>query len=308
MRNDYSVTIFSRHKGKTFTFNLDRRFIYVPLVILIVLVVSCVLLGQSYFQEREERQRLEGRVALLEQLMDKFEERAERQGGEASSKGMAEPAAQPTVKVARVLEEKEKSQEPPVPEIRIGGNAEVDPRPIAKINEAKVSSLEENREGFRFVFKLVNLIGEPMAGNVAIIASLRPPHQPRFVSFPSMKIADGMPVKLRKSVGYNIRYFKEITGKFYFPFSYSESFRVLIYDRDEELVLDYTFLAEDVDVHGLKPEEPAPSLYTSEPSELPESSELSEPSEPSELSEPSVPSEPSEPSVPSGPSDPSLSS
>ncbi len=279
MRNDYSVTIFSRHKGKTLTFDLDRRFIYVPLVILIVLAVSCVLLGQSYFQEREERQRLEGRVALLEQ------------------------------------------------QIRIGGKAEVDPRPIAKIDEAKVRSLEENREGFRFVFKLVNLIGEPMAGNVAIIASLRPPHQPRFVSFPSMKIADGMPVKLRKTVGYSIRYFKEITGKFYFPFSYSESFRVLIYDRDEELVLDHTFLVEDVDVHGLKPEEPAPSLYTSEPFELPESSELSEPSEPSELSkpselsepsvpsepselsEPSVPSEPSEPSIPSsGPSDPSLSS
>ncbi len=59
MRNDYSVTIFSSHKGKTLTFDLDRRFIYVPLVILIVLVVSCVFLGQSYFQEREERQRKE---------------------------------------------------------------------------------------------------------------------------------------------------------------------------------------------------------------------------------------------------------
>jgi len=287
MRDDYSVTIFSRHEGKTLTFNLDRRFIYVSLVILIILVVSCVLLGQSYLQEREERQRLEGRVALLEQLMDKFKERAERQGGEASSKRMAQPAAQPTVEVALVPEEKEKSQEPPVPEIRIGGNAEVDPRPIAKIDEAKVSSLEEDKEGFRFAFKLVNLIGEPMAGNVAIIASLRPPHQPRFVSFPSMKLADGIPVKLRKSVGYNIRYFKEITGRFYFPFSYSESFRVLIYDRDEELVLDYTFLAEDVAVHGLQPEEPAPSLY------------------PSELSEPSGPSEPL---GPLGPSDPSLSS
>ncbi|MCK5656971.1 MAG: hypothetical protein KAI21_03965, partial [Deltaproteobacteria bacterium] len=108
MRNDYSVTIFSRHKGKTFTFNLDRRFIYVPLVILIILVVSCVLLGQSYLQEREERQRLEGRVALLEQLMGKFEERAERQGGEALSKGVAQPAVQPTLEVALVPEEKEK--------------------------------------------------------------------------------------------------------------------------------------------------------------------------------------------------------
>ena len=247
---------------KTFSFNLDRRFIYAPMVMLVILVVSCVLFGQYYFQEREERQRLEGRVALLEQLTDKFEERAERQGGEAFSKGVAKPAAQPTVEVAL-------------------SNAEVNPRPVARIDEAKVSSLEEDREGFRFVFKLVNLIGEPIAGNVAIVAALRPPHQPRFVSFPSMKLNDGMPVKLRKSVGYSISYFKYVTGRFYFPFSYSESFRILIYDRDEELILESTFLAKDVDVHGLQPEEPAPSVYPSEPSELSEPSEPSEPSDPS---------------------------
>jgi hypothetical protein len=254
------------------------------MVILIVLMVSCVLLGQFYLQEREERQRLEGRVALLEQLMDKFEARAERQGGEVLSQGVAKPAAQPKVEVAVVPKEKEKKPEPPVPEIRVGSNAEVDPRPIARIDEAKVSSLEENREGFQFVFKLVNLIGEPIAGNVAIIATLRPPHQPRFVSFPSMKLNDGMPVKLRKSVGYSIRYFKEVTGRFYFPFSHSESFRILIYDRDEEVVLDSTLLAKDVAVHGLQLGEPAPSVY---PSEV---------------------SEPSEPFEPTGPTDPSLSS
>ncbi|MGD8313666.1 MAG: hypothetical protein PVH34_03945 [Syntrophobacterales bacterium] len=284
MRKDYSITIFSRHKGKTFSFHLDRRVIYVPLVILIVLVVSCVLLGQFYFQEREERQRLEGRIALLEQLMDKFEARAERQGGEVLSQGVAKPAPQPTVEVALVPKEEEKKPEPPVPEIRVGSNAEVDPRPIARIDEAKVSFLEEDREGFRFVFKLVNLIDEPIAGNVAIIAALRPPHQPRFVSFPSMKLNDGLPVKLRKSVGYSIRYFKEVTGRFYFPFSYSESFRILIYDRDEEVVLDSTLLAKDVAVHGLQLKEPAPSGY---PSEV---------------------SEPSEPFEPTGPTDPSLSS
>jgi len=112
MRKDYSITIFSRHKGKTFSFHLDRRVIYVPMVILIVLVVSCVLLGQFYFQEREERQRLEGRVALLEQLMDKFEARVEREGGEVLSKGVAKPAAQPTVEVALVPKEEEKKPEP----------------------------------------------------------------------------------------------------------------------------------------------------------------------------------------------------
>jgi hypothetical protein len=223
MRKDYSVTVFSRHKGKTLTFNLDRRFIYVPLAILIVLVVSCLLFGQFYFQEREERQRLEGRVGLLEQLVDKVEERTERQGGEASSKGVAKPEAQPTIELALVPKEKEKKPEPPVPGIQVGRNAEVDPRPMVRIDEATVSFLEEAREGFRFAFKLVNLISEPLAGNVAIIASLRPPHQPRFVSFPSMKLTDGMPVKLRKSVRYNIRYFKKVTGRFYFPFSYSKT-------------------------------------------------------------------------------------
>ncbi|MGD8380711.1 MAG: hypothetical protein PVJ11_01095, partial [Syntrophobacterales bacterium] len=218
------------------------------------------------------------------QLMDKFEARAERQGGEVLSQGVAKPAPQPTVEVALVPKEEEKEPEPPVPEIRVGSNAEVDPRPIARIDEAKVSFLEEDREGFRFVFKLVNLIDEPIAGNVAIIAALRPPHQPRFVSFPSMKLNDGLPVKLRKSVGYSIRYFKEVTGRFYFPFSYSESFRILIYDRDEEVVLDSTLLAKDVAVHGLQLKEPAPSGY---PSEV---------------------SEPSEPFEPTGPTDPSLSS
>ena len=266
MRNDYSVTVFSRHKGKTFSFNLDRRFIYVPMVILIVLVVSCVLFGQYYFQEREERQRLEGRVALLEQLMDKFEERAERQGGEVFSKGVAKSGVQPTIEVDLVPKEKEKKPEPPVPEIRIGSNAEVDPRPIARIDEAKVSALEESREGFRFVFKLVNLIGEPIAGNAAIIAALRPPHQPRFVSFPSMRLTDGMPVKLRKSVAYSIRYFKEMSGRFYFPFSHSDSFRILVYNRDVELILDSTLVAEDVTANGVLTEEPAPLGYPSDPS------------------------------------------
>jgi hypothetical protein len=302
MRKDYSITIFSRHKGKTFSFHLDRRIIYVPMVILIVLVVSCVLFGQFYLQEREERQRLEGRVALLEQLMDKFEARAEKQSEEVLSKGVAKPAAQPKVEGALVPKEEEDKPEPPVPEIRVGSNAEVDSRPIARIDEAKVSFLKEDREGFRFVFKLVNLIDEPIEGNVAIIAALRPPHQPRFVSFPSMKLSDGMPVKLRKSVGYSIRYFKEVSGRFYFPFSYSEYFRILIYDRDEEVVLDSTLLAKDVVVHGLQLEKSAPSSHPSELSEPSEPSELSEPSEPSELSEPSEPFEPT------GPTDPSLSS
>ena len=219
MERDYSVTIFSRHKGKTRTYNLDRRIVYLPLIMLVILVVSCILFGQAYFQEREERERLEGRIAVFEQLMSKFEERSDRQGGVAPEKAAAEPPAQPRVEVAHLQEKEETSSEAEKTLSEIGSDRETDSRPFAKIDDTKVSSLDEGGEGFKFSFKLVNLVGEPIVGNVAIIAALRPPHQPRFVSFPSMKLEDGLPVKLRRSVGFNIRYFKYITGRFTFPFS-----------------------------------------------------------------------------------------
>lgn len=266
MESDYSITIFSRHKGKTRTFNLDRRIVYLPLAMLIVLVVSCIFFAQAYFQEREERQRLEGRVALLEQLMTKFEERSERQGGEDPVQELAETASKPPVEVAPVEASEQKSPEIREPQIQIGGEPQTDGLPVAKVEDAKVVPLAEDREGFEFSFKLVNLAGEPIAGNVAIVASLRPPHQPRFVSFPSMRLEDGLPVKLRKSVGFSIRYFKYVSGKFAFPFSHSESFRILVYDREEDLILDATVLAKDVAVSEFVNEEEAPSAYPSDPS------------------------------------------
>ncbi len=273
MQNDYSVTIFSRDRGTTRTFTLNRRFLYLPVIVLIILVVTCVLLGQVYLQEREERQRLEARVVLLEQLAHKITERSERKGGEALSREAPKPATQQPVKVARVEEKKETNEEPKPAEVQ--AEVQIDSRPeaifqtgepIAKISDPRVDSLDGDRAGFRLDFKLINLIGEPITGNVAIIASLRPPHQPRFVSFPSMQLADGMPVKLRKSVGFNIRYFKYITSRFYFPFSYSESFRILVYDRDSELILDSVLNAEEVVDHGLVTEEQAPSIYPADPS------------------------------------------
>jgi hypothetical protein len=266
MESDYSITIFSRHRGKTRTFNLDRRIVYLPLAILIVLVLSGVFFAQGYFQEREERQRLEGRIASLEQLMTKFEERSERQGGEDPAQVLAETAAQPPVEVALVEENDQTSLETRESQISIGGETETDGQPVAKVDDAKVMPLTEDREGFEFSFKLVNLVGEPIAGNVAIIASLRPPHQPRFVSFPSMRLEDGLPVKLRKSVGFSIKYFKYVNGKFAFPFSHSESFRILVYDRAEELILDSTVLAEDVAVSGFVNEEAAPPVQPPDPS------------------------------------------
>jgi hypothetical protein len=244
---------------------------------LILLVVSCLLFGQAYFQERGERRRLEGRIALLEQLMNKFNERSATQGTRTSSQKKVPPASPQPVNVTLRQQEKEVSVEARVSEIQIREDRETDPQsvksaaeisvePPAKIDDVKATSLEEEREGFRLDFKLVNSAAEPISGNVAIIAFLRPPHQPRYVSFPSMNLVDGMPVKLKKSVGYSIRYFKYVTGRFYFPFSYSESFRILVYDRDEQLILDSTVPAEDVSVYGLVSEEPVLPLTPLDPS------------------------------------------
>jgi hypothetical protein len=296
MESDYSITIFSRHKGKTRTFNLDRHLIYLPLAMLLVLVVSCIFFAQAYFQERGENRRLEGRIALLEQLMSRFEERSERQGGEGLAPAMAPtvakpiapskpptvakppaPSKPPTVakspaltkppaQVASVEEKAETSSETGESQNQIAGPAEAHGQPVAKVDDLKVIPLAEDREGFEFSFKLVNLIDEPIAGNVAIVASLRPPHQPRFISFPSMKLEDGMPVKLRKSVGFSIRYFKYVSGKFAFQFSLAESFRVLVYDQEEHLILDRTVNAEDVVVSELLNEETAPPAYPADPS------------------------------------------
>jgi hypothetical protein len=266
MESDYSITIFSRNKGKTRTFNLDRRIFYLPLAMLLVLVVSCIFFAQAYFQEREESQRLEDRVALLEHLTTKLEERSERQGGEDPAQAMVETAVEPPVEVAAVQENTKKDSETRESQIQISGEAETAGQPVAEVDDAKVMPLSGGGEGFEFNFKLVNLIGEPLAGHVAIIASLKPPHQPQFISFPSMRLEDGMPVKLRKSVGFSIRYFKYVTGRFAFPFSHSESFRILVYDQGEHLILDSTVQAEDVAVSELMNEEAAPSAYPADQS------------------------------------------
>ena len=238
-QSDYLVTIFARHKGKTRSFYLGRRLLYLTLGLLIILVVSLFFLGQALFEERGERQRLQERVASLDQLVSEFEEGSKQQGGPLPENEV-EPAVEPTESDEPIPEKTDAVVKPPASEPQNATFTATVQEPLkshAKIDDAKVSPLDDEREGFRFDFKLVNLVGEPISGNVAIIASLRPPHQPRFVSFPSMQLVEGMPLKLRKSVGFNIRYFKYVSGRFYFPFDYSETFRILVYNQDEELMV-----------------------------------------------------------------------
>ena len=49
-------------------------------------------------------------------------------------------------------------------------------------------------------------------------------------------------------MGFSIRYFKYVTGRFSFPFSFTESFRILVYNQDEKQILDSTIPAEEVDI------------------------------------------------------------
>jgi hypothetical protein len=103
--------------------------------------------------------------------------------------------------------------------------------------------LKKNGEGFYLKFKVVNPSRKiPIEGTVAIIAKLKIPHKPQFVSFPKMELEnDGLPVKLKKSLQfYRIRRFKYFIAEFNFPFSNTESFRILIYKKSGGLVCDYT--------------------------------------------------------------------
>jgi hypothetical protein len=186
--------------------------------------------------------------------MIQLRDRSQRQGREVLSGGEGGLEVQrPEINVELRREEREATAE--FRDLGVRDSDEVQSaaksvEPRARIEEATVTSLEGGGVGFLLDFKLVNLIGEPISGNIAIIASLKPPHEPQFVSFPSMELLDGMPVKLRKSVGFYIRYYKTVSGKFYYPFSYSESFRILVYDPNEELILDSTLSAKEVEVYG----------------------------------------------------------
>jgi hypothetical protein len=104
-QSDYLVTIFSRHKGKTRSFYLSRRFLFLTLGLLLLLVVSLFFSGQAFFQEREERQRLQERVALLDQMVGEFEEGSKKQGGPLPEIKV-EPAVEPEEEAEPVREKK----------------------------------------------------------------------------------------------------------------------------------------------------------------------------------------------------------
>ncbi|MFP3870018.1 MAG: hypothetical protein ACLFVT_03940 [Syntrophobacteria bacterium] len=254
MQGDYIIiTVFSKRKAKTRSFKLDRRFLYVLLSLMLLLALSSAFFAQAFVRQRLKGQPLRQRVVELEQLVAELETRL---GGEEEA--LPDPPANQTARSPATPDGQRKQKDEgtecqAAKEHKAGPVQETSPSraDYAKIESPRVGPLDSG-SGFRFTFKLVNLAGEPISGNVAIIACLKPPHKPRFVSFPQMELANGMPVKLRKSVGFSIRRFKYVTGRFFFPFSCVESFHVLIYNQESHLALDTTVPAEKIEKNALE--------------------------------------------------------
>jgi len=83
---------------------------------------------------------------------------------------------------------------------------------------------------------------------VVIIATLDSTLEPNFISYPSTTLDNkGIPVRLNKSLRFHIRNFKDVSGEFDCPFSRVESFRILIYNTDDQLVQKYTLRPEETE-------------------------------------------------------------
>jgi hypothetical protein len=245
MQGDYIVTIFSRHKAKTRSVRLSRRMVYSAMAFLGLLTLSALLFGHGFFQERGRGRRLHEKVVQLEQVVAELEAGVEESEAVFSDVNVDSGSGRLAQEIASSSGEADTSANAGTSGATASAATEED-SVYAVIDDPGVVP-QEHSSGFRFRFKLVNEAEGPISGNVAIIASLKPPHTPRFVSFPRMRLVDGMPEKLKKSVSFYIHRFKYVTGKFAFPFSHAESFRVLIYDDDEHLVLDATLPADKVD-------------------------------------------------------------
>jgi hypothetical protein len=259
MQSDYSVNVFSRRKGKTRSFNLSRRLVYYPVLIFVLLVASSVLFGRGFFYERKERRRLENRVLLLGKSMNRLEDRVKRQE-KAINRLRREQETKTTSDTGPIREAEEPNRRVAAVETRMTGSTppvSTTQPAYAEIDTPQVSP-SEGDSGFLLEFKLTNLAAEPISGVVVVVAALKPPHQPRFVSYPQMQLVNGIPKEVNRPVNFYIRRFKNVSSKFDFPFSYAESFRILIYDAESELVSQTTLNPEEIGGREFSAEEFTP--------------------------------------------------
>ncbi|UCG11717.1 MAG: polymer-forming cytoskeletal protein [Deltaproteobacteria bacterium] len=225
-----------------------RRLVFYPLTAVFFLVLIAATVGRHYFQERDQMQSSAAEVVPTEQVAS-----LDSALVETSAPPQEEVLVQTEANSDEMALDNSAEFPPAEPEV---DQRSVSPSPettrLLQANYARIESptVEHTEDGqsFRLNFKLVNPIqGETISGVLAIIAVLKPPHEPHYISFPSMKLdEEGMPIRLRKSLRFRVRFFKYVSGEFDFPFSQAESFRILIYNPGDKPVHEYALLSEEV--------------------------------------------------------------
>ncbi|MBW1979753.1 MAG: hypothetical protein JRJ12_00875 [Deltaproteobacteria bacterium] len=245
MQKDIVVTIFSRRKGKTTTLNLNRRLLAIVLLVLLTMAAAAPVLFHLLLQERRERQQLAEKLAGVELEVEDATQVELPPVKEMVSEQVQEPAEEKNV------EEPVNPQaaEPPTagtPTAAAAADTSAEPVPYARVESPRLEPLEQG-SGFRLSFKLANAADSPISGKLVIIASLKPPHQPRYVSYPYTELTNGEPRQPGKLIRFTIRNFKYMAAKFRFPFSWAESFRVAIFDAGNQPLFNQVIPAEEVD-------------------------------------------------------------
>ena len=233
MRDDYVITIFSRRQGKTRTITLSRRVISWAVAVVLLVVILVMVLLYALVETTEERRTLQGQVARLEQAVRGLETRSQDLEVRKPTENLS-----PSVSGVEARSGFQGSSSASGESVHAVEEAK-NPETLKLKIESPRATLLESGSGFRLEFKLSNLADAPASGAMAVVASRQSSGQPPFVSSPPMELAaDGTPVNARKSARFSIRHFRNMNGRFGFPYAQAGSFRILIYSPSWQLVSD----------------------------------------------------------------------
>jgi len=246
MRDDYVITIFSRRQGKTKSITLSHRVISWAVAVVLLVVILSMVLVYAFVETTRERRTLQGQVAQLEQAVRSMEARShDLERRKPTEDGLPSMSG---VEAQSGFQGSSSASGESIPAVEGAKNSET----LRLKIESPRATLFESGSGFRLEFKLTNLAGEPASGAMAVVASRSSSGKPRFVSSPRLELAaDGTPVNVRKSARFSIRHFRNMNGRFGFPYAQAESFRILIYSPSWQLISDTLIPAARVETDGM---------------------------------------------------------
>jgi type II secretory pathway pseudopilin PulG len=214
-------------------------------VALIVGILSIVL-TYALVETTQERKILRDQVAQLEQAVHSLETRSQALAVPKPAENLV-----PSVSDVEARPLSRSSSSAPGESVHAVDQAESSQTLRLKVENPRAILLDSGN-GFRLEFKLSNLADATATGAMAVVASRKSSGQPSFVSSPRMELAvDGTPVNARQSVRFSIRHFRNMNGRFSFPYAQAESFRILIYSPSSQLVSDTLIPAAEVVAEGM---------------------------------------------------------